>query len=401
MLEIIFWITLAIVFYTYFGYAMLLYALLFFKRIFGTEIKLKKPENDQWPEVSLLIAAYNEKDWIVEKVKNCLELDYPKDKLNIIFVTDGSDDGTPLILQKYHDQGINVLHQPQRAGKIAAINRAMKYVKNPVCVFTDANTLLNKESIKEIVKHYQDDKVGALAGEKRIARQKNEKAATAGEGIYWKYESFLKKSDSEFYSVVGAAGELFSVRTELFQEVESDTLLDDFIISLRIAAQGYTVKYEPNAYAEELSSLSVKEELKRKVRISAGGWQAMYRLRALLNPFRFGRLSFLYVSHRVLRWTLAPMSLPVIFIANTFLIDNLFYQLVLFAQIKFYILAFLGYYFENRQLRYKAFFVPYYFVMMNYAVYAGFLLYIKKKQSVIWEKAQRMNQADVDVAREV
>ena len=154
-----------------------------------------------------------------------------------------------------------------------------------------------------MVRHYADPTVGAIAGEKRV--QMSAEASGAGEGLYWKYESLLKKWDSRLYSAVGAAGELFSVRTDLYAPVEKDTLIEDFVMTMRIAKQGFRIVYESEAYAVESHSADVKEELKRKIRISAGGLQAVWRLRDLLNPFKYGVLSFQYWSHRVLRWTLS------------------------------------------------------------------------------------------------
>ena len=191
--------------------------------------------------------------------------------------------------------------------------------------------------------------------------------------------------------MVGAAGELFSIRTDLYEPVPSDTIIEDFFMTLRIAKRGYRVVYEPEAYAVESSSASVGEELKRKIRIAAGGLQAIYRLSPLLNPLRFGLLSFQYISHRVLRWTLAPVALPVIFVLNLILAQSgiPLYEFLLFAQILFYTLALLGYLLERRKLKFKIFFIPYYFCMMNYAVYRGFIRIIRGSQSVIWERAKR------------
>ena len=166
----------------------------------------------------------------------------------------------------------------------------------------------------------KDPNVGAVAGEKRISTEGSEAAAGAGEGLYWKYESFLKKLDTQLYSVVGAAGELFAVRTKLFGEVEKDTLLDDFMVSLRIAADGYRVIYEPDAYASERPSFSIQDEMKRKIRIASGGFQSITRLGFLWNIFKYGLLSFQYVSHRAMRWAVAPFCLPLIFLLNLALI---------------------------------------------------------------------------------
>ncbi len=320
---------------------------------------------------------------------------YPKEKIHQVWVTDGSDDGTPDILRKYNDQGIEVYHEDTRGGKIGAMNRGMQFIKTPIVIFSDGNTMLGKESVQRIVDMFKDPKVGCVSGEKRIF-SKDTDAAVGSEGIYWKYESKLKKWDAELYSVVGAAGELFAVRTELFQEVEKDTLLDDFIISLRIAMKGYTIQYDPEAYAIESASANVQEELKRKIRIAAGGIQSIIRLSPLLNPFKYRTLSFQYISHRVLRWTIAPVALPLIFIANLILaihfgFDNFsnIYTLLFYAQIIFYAASLLGWYFENKKIKVKILFIPYYFFIMNYAVFLGFRRYLAGQQSVNWERAKR------------
>ncbi|MFK5970642.1 MAG: glycosyltransferase family 2 protein, partial [Candidatus Marithrix sp.] len=299
IIEIVFWSLLAIVFYTYIGYGILLYILVRIKKSFGSKKNITRKLYE--PDITILIAAYNEQDYVDQKAQNTIQLDYPIEKLHQIWVTDGSNDSTPSYLEKYPN--IKVLHKPERKGKIAAINRAMKYIDTPIVIFSDANTLLGKKSIRKIVALFENPKVGCVSGEKRIANNEKEAAASAGEGIYWKYESKLKQWDAEINSVVGAAGELFAIRTELFEEVKPDTILDDFIISLKIAMKGYSIQYDPEAYAIESASVNVKEELKRKIRIAAGGIQSIVRLYPLLNIFKYGLLSFQYISHRVLRWT--------------------------------------------------------------------------------------------------
>jgi cellulose synthase/poly-beta-1,6-N-acetylglucosamine synthase-like glycosyltransferase len=386
-LQIIFWILLGIVFYTYLGYGIVLFFMIRIKRIF-TMKKLVVLTDNELPDVTLLIAAYNEQDYVKAKVENTLQLNYPAEKLHQIWVTDGSNDETPERLKAY--SMIEVLHRPERSGKIAAMNRGIKFVKTPIVIFSDANTLLGKDSIMRIAQMFADHKVGCVSGEKRIFNANEEAASAAGEGIYWKYESTLKRWDAELYSAVGAAGELFAIRTELFNEVEPDTLLDDFIISLRVAMKGYKIDYDPEAYAIETASANVKEELKRKIRIAAGGIQSVIRLYPLLNIFKYGILSFQYISHRVLRWTVTPVSLLLILLINVILApySNL-YLILLGLQLLFYISALLGWFLENRKMKVKLLFVPYYFFIMNYAVFMGFGRYIKKSQSVNWERAKR------------
>jgi cellulose synthase/poly-beta-1,6-N-acetylglucosamine synthase-like glycosyltransferase len=390
-LEILFWVLLFIVFYAYLGYGVLLFILIKLKRLLGKKKQIREGEYE--PEVTLFVAAYNEKDYVDAKVKNSRSLEYPQEKVKHVWVTDGSNDGTPELLREY--EGVEVFHINQRGGKIGAMNRGMQFVKTPIVIFSDGNTMLGHESIRRIVNLFSDPKVGCVSGEKRIFGKEKDAAAGAGEGLYWKYESKLKKWDAELYSVVGAAGELFAIRTELFQEVEKDTLLDDFIISLRVAQKGYTIQYDPEAYAIETASANVKEELKRKIRISAGGIQSVIRLSSLLNIFKYGTLSFQYISHRVLRWTLAPLSLLLMIPIGLILGINEgifkfgFYSTLFWLQILFYLAALLGWYLENKSIKVKLLFVPYYFFIMNLSVFLGFKRYLKGSQSVNWERAKR------------
>lgn len=385
-MTVFFWLCLFLIVYTYIGYGILLWLLIQIKRRISPPRSTPALPDKQLPFVSFIVAAYNEQDYIVAKADNTLALDYPSERMQIIFVTDGSTDATPLLLEAFADR-IICLHQPGRAGKIAAVHRAMQFAEGEICVFTDANTMLNKEALREIVKHYQYTDVGAVAGEKRVASAEN---ATAGEGIYWKYESFLKRLDYELFSVVGAAGELFSIRKELYMPVPANTLLDDFMISLHVAAKGYRVAYAPEAYAMETASADVSEEMKRKIRISAGGIQSIIWLLPLLNIFRYGWLSFQYISHRVLRWSLTPLALLLLLPLNIILWqEGIIYQLLLAGQAAFYTAAATGWLLATQRVKIKAFFIPFYFAMMNYCVFLGLIRYLKGSQSVLWEKAKR------------
>ena len=392
-MEIVFWLSLFIVFYTFVGYGILLYLIIKIKRVFRGKPASVTPIDSLLPCCTLIVAAYNEELFIEDKINNCLQLNYPAGTLKLLFVTDGSSDATTSIIDRYPQ--VTLLHQDNRAGKIAAVHRAMAHTDTEIVVFTDANTFLNTDAMINICRHYIDKTVGAVAGEKRVQIDKNADASSAGEGFYWKYESTLKKWDSELYSVVGAAGELFSVRRSLYEDVPADTVLDDFMISMLIAAKGYRIIYEPKAFAMETGSENVREELKRKIRIAAGGIQSILRLKSLFNPFKYPVLSFQYVSHRVLRWTVTPFLLILAFLLNIVLVVQsgaFLLDVVLLAQLLFYALAIVGLIMEKRHIRIKALFVPYYFCVMNYAVLMGIIRYFTKKQSAVWERAQRKQQ---------
>lgn len=386
IIEYLFWTGLFIIFYTYLGYGILLYIMVRIKELFFKPSPPTLP--DPLPEVTLFIAAYNEEDIVASKMVNCHALSYPADKLKIVWVTDGSNDRTNEYLKKYED--VTVLFQPERRGKTAALNRGIQYVTTPYVVFTDANTMLNTDAITEIVRQFSDPKVGCVAGEKRVETM-TAQGAIAGEGIYWKYESTLKALDYRLYSAVGAAGELFAVRTELFEQMPSDTLLDDFILSLRIAQKGYKIAYCKEAYATETASLNMKEEEKRKVRIAAGGLQSVWRLRSLFNIFRYGTLTFQFVSHRVLRWTITPIVLFLLIPLNIILTctGEFTYIFLLLLQVIFYVMAYTGYSMEQKNIRNKLLFIPYYFSFMNINVIRGFFYLAGNKGNGAWEKAKR------------
>ncbi len=389
-IRLLFWILLFIIIYAYLGYTLILLIIVFFKKLLTNK---KLPVHDSYePEVTLLVAAYNEKDCIENKIRNSLELNYPKDKLKLVWVTDGSDDGTPQKLRHYKD--VTVLHEEVRKGKINAMNRAVRYIKTPIIIFSDANTNLNRNSVREITNIFRDKSVGCVAGEKRIITLKKEKAVGAGEGIYWQYESVIKSLESQLNSVMGAAGELFAIRTELYEDVKEDTILDDFTISLEIAKKGYKIKYAPDAFASESGSLSIKEELKRKFRIASGGLQTLFRMTEILNVFKYGMLSFQYFSHKVLRWTLVPFSFILILLLNLIIVltqdvNPDLYLYFLYVQLFFYLLILIGAILSNMKIRMKILFVPYYMFIMNYAMINGIFRYISGGQSVKWEKSKR------------
>lgn len=375
-----------IIFYAYFGYALIaLFLMLIQKKNIATYKK-----DFELKSVTLIVAAYNEEVFIEEKIKNSLSLSYDKEKLKIYVVTDGSSDNTAEIVTKYPE--IIHFHENKREGKIAAVNRVMNYVDTEIVVFSDANTLLGQDSLMEIMKHYANPEVGGVAGEKRILNEVKDDVAAKGEGLYWKYESLLKKIDSRFYSVVGAAGELFSVRSNLYEHPGDNVLLDDFVISLKVCLKGFKIAYEPKAYALEKPSLSIKEEQKRKIRISAGGFQSIFMLKDLLKFWKHPKLSFLYISHRVLRWSICPFLLPLIFIFNLVQLSihtDTFFLVSMLSQTIFYFLAMAGFFLEKINVKLKAFQLALYFVFMNITLYIGFFKFIKGNQSVLWDKAKR------------
>lgn len=384
-MEYVFWISIAIVFYTFLGYGLVISLLASFSK------KAAVPffQDSELPEVTLLIAAYNEADILDAKIQNALALDYPTTKLHIQVVTDGSSDDSGQVLAKYSQ--VTVHHSAERKGKIAAVNRVMPLIKTDFTVFCDANVLLNSQAIRELVKHFRRPEVAAVSGEKVVLSQEADTASAAGEGFYWKYESFLKRKDAEWNTLVGSAGELFAIRTGLYAAPDTNTLIEDFVLTVKLATQGHVVAYEPNAIASETASANVEEEYKRKVRISAGGIQAIGLLPQAMQFWKHPGLTFQYISHRVLRWTLMPLALILILISNVFLaIESDFFAWVLVAQAVFYGLGLIGYLRRNSSIKLKAFHLPFYFVFMQVCVIMGWIKFARGKQQVTWEKSKRM-----------
>jgi biofilm PGA synthesis N-glycosyltransferase PgaC len=384
----IFWVSLCILVYCYLGYAIIATVLIYIRRLF---IKKRNVYNDLLIPVTIVVSAYNEGKVLESKISNILALDYPPELLNIIFVIDGSSDNSAAVIGKY--PSIQLIHQPERQGKYAAIRRAMNQVTTPVVVFSDANTTLNSQALKRMVRHYADEKVGGVAGEKKILLKGNISAVGKAEGLYWKYESFMKRIDASLFTVVGAAGELFSIRTNLFLPTETDMILDDLLISMKICVKGYRIAYEPKAFSTELPSASIGEEEKRKVRIAAGAYQSITRLLPALNFIHRPVLAFQYVSRRLFRWVLGPFLLPVVFCSNFLIVSSLqhgiFYEIFLFGQILLYVMAFAGALLNRRSNTPGVFTIPFYFIFMNYCLLKGFSRYLNKDQSVLWEKSLR------------
>ena len=390
-LKIFFWMGVFLVFYTYIGYGMLLWVLVKMKRfVKGKAVKAALPADEDLPDVTFMVCAYNEQDVVDMKMENTLQFNYPHDKLHIMWVTDGSTDATNDRLSRY--PGVEIVFSPERKGKTAALNHGISMVKTDLTIMTDANTMVNPEAIREMVRCFQDPQVACVAGEKRVMARHEGQAAAEGEGLYWKYESTLKKMDSELYSAMGAAGELNAIRTRLYQPMPENALLDDFVMSMRMVDQGYRIAYSPDAYAMEYGSADLNEESKRKRRIAAGGLQSIWWLRSMMNPLRNPMVAFQFVSHRVLRWSITPVALLALIPLNVALVlmkAGTVYNIIWALQLLFYLAAFIAWVMERQGRKNKLLYVPYYFLFMNLNVFKGMKYLCSHQSSGAWEKAKR------------
>lgn len=384
----VFWISALLLFHTYFGYALSAW-------LFSVIRKGRQPPlltDPQLPRIAFIIPAYNEANVIEEKCRNTLALDYPKTLLHIIVVTDGSTDDTPQLASTY--EGVNVVHDPVRAGKAAALNRAVGQAGPcDVLVFSDANTLLSSNALRLMMRLYTDPQTGGVSGEKRVASVAGH--PVHGEGIYWQYESWMKRLDADFFSLIAAAGELFSIRREIWQPIPEDTILDDLHLTLSVCLQGLRFRYEPLAVATEPPSPSLKDEQERKIRIAAGAFQTFFRFRSLWWPIGQVRLWYIYVSRRVFRWMVAPLCLLLLLVSNVWIgccfeAAHPIYQVLLCLQLSWYALAMIGWILLPSGRRTPWLFqVPFYFIFMHVAMVEGLFRYLSGKQSVNWTKSAR------------
>jgi cellulose synthase/poly-beta-1,6-N-acetylglucosamine synthase-like glycosyltransferase len=390
-MKIVFWIALFIVFYTYIGYGILLYIIIRLKRLFvGRPHEAVLPADEELPTMTLMICAYNEEDIVKEKMANTLALDYPKDKFRIMWVTDGSNDHTNELLAAYPE--VDIVFSPERRGKTAALKHGLRELKTRYVAFTDANTMINTGALREIARLFSDPTVGCVSGEKRVAARKAGEMASEGEGLYWRYESTLKRWDSELYSAMGAAGELYAIDPQLCREVPDEALLDDFMLSMYVVQAGKRIAYTSDAYAREYGSANIYEESKRKRRIAAGGLQSIWWLRSMLNPLRQPLVTFQYVSHRVLRWSITPVAMVLLLIVNIALVAmgaGTFYTVMLILQTLFYLMALAGWLTNRFGYKNKLLYTAYYFMFMNFNVFRGMAYLRSHGKSGAWEKAKR------------
>jgi cellulose synthase/poly-beta-1,6-N-acetylglucosamine synthase-like glycosyltransferase len=348
------------------------------------------PSDEELPTMTLMICAYNEEDVVEEKMKNTLEIDYPKDKFRIMWVTDGSNDRTNELLKAYPE--VDIVFSPERRGKTAALKHGLRELQTRYVTFTDANTMINSGALREIARQFKDPTVGCVAGEKRVTARKAGEAAAEGEGLYWRYESTLKRWDSELYSAMGAAGELYAIDPTLIREVPDEALLDDFMMSMYVVDEGHRIAYTPDAYAQEYGSANIFEESKRKRRIAAGGLQSIWWLRRMLNPRRQPLVTFQYVSHRVLRWSVTPVALVILLLVNIALVAMepcTFYTIALCLQFIFYTTSIIGWILDYYGKENKLPRIIYYFVFMNINVFRGMAYLRTHGKSGTWEKAKR------------
>ena len=387
MTEIYLWlfgVCFFLVLYNYILYPLLIISLS--KIIKDNHIVKNVEDMKDFPTVSFIIAAYNEERVIQKKIENTLSLDYPDEKLQIIVVSDGSNDKTEEIVIKYASKGIISLHNKERKGKSAALNRAAENATGDILLFSDANNDYDVLAIKNLVRHFSDNKVGAVTGCKHIY-ENNDRQSSKGDGLYWRYESQIKLAESHLGSITAAEGEIFAVKSSLFNPLNPALINDDAAITFDIVRQGYRVLYDIDAAAYEEASIDLLDDFKVKVRMAAGGYQTLLlEWKTLFPPMSW--FSFTFVSHKVLRW-LTPHLLIVILVLSLLLSGNIYISIFALLQLVFYFLSIYGWFNRNKPDLSSIAYIPMYFTSMNVAMFFGFIRFLTKTSTVTWHKAER------------
>jgi len=379
MAEIIFWLTLGVIFYTYFGYPLFILFLSLF-----VNHKIKKGEIE--PNVTVLITAYNEEKNIVEKLENTLSLDYPKEKLEIVVASDGSEDKTDQIVRQYSGRGV-ILHRVEgRVGKTETQNQTVKIAKGDIVIFSDATTKYKKDAIRKIVRNYEDHSIGAVSGRYEYV---NPTGAPVGLGtiLFWKYENSIKSRQTRIETVTGCCGCIYSVRRDLYEPLPRD-IISDLVEPLKILGKGFRIAFEPEAVAYEETTETSKEEFGMRVRVISRGMYGLWYMRQLFNPFKYGFVSYQLFSHKVLRWII-PFLLPLLLLSNLLLIGHPFYILTLVVQILFYIGAVGGHLLDRMGKKAKLLALPLYYCVVNAASMAAFFRTIFGKKAIVWETVRK------------
>jgi cellulose synthase/poly-beta-1,6-N-acetylglucosamine synthase-like glycosyltransferase len=392
----VFWIAVGLVAWSYVGYPLLLAVwdgvrgALGALRFLGGSSDRRGPTGEdpvEWPRISIVFSAFDEESCIRQKIENCLALDYPEDRLEIVVGCDGCTDRTAEIARAVGGGRVRVEELSPRSGKATVLTRLVPAALGDVVVLTDANVMLERGALRALARRFRDPAVGAVVGRLRLVNPRNREFE---EGIYWRYETFLKYYEGKHGTVLGANGGIYAIRRLLFHPLRPDTITDDFVIPVRIAVRGWRVPFAPDAVALEDTAEDAGKEFVRRARIGAGNWQALARVPDLLDP-RTGFLFFAFVSHKLLRWA-TPLLLAIALAANVALAaapGAWGFRAVLLVQLAFYLLAVAGRLGAAGRARRIAL-VAHYFVSMNAALAVGFWRFLRGSQAATWQRTERV-----------
>lgn len=388
---ILFWGALVLVVYTY-----ILYPALIFLRGFLLRRPYKSAEIT--PHVSMIIAAHNEVGSIGAKLDNILTLDYPRDRLEVVVASDGSNDGTDAIVRRYAEQNVKLLSLP-RQGKIPALNTAVAAATGEILVFSDANSMYERDAIRALVRPFAEPEVGGVAGNQCYLSTQETNHSGAGEHSYWTFDSLLKQFQSQAGNAISATGAIYAIRRSLFRTIPPG-VTDDFVASTSVIAQGYRLVFAPDAIAYEPVAASSGAEFGRKVRVITQGLQAVLAMRELLNPFRYGFYAIQLWSHKVLRRLAVFPLLVLLLISPTLWGRGRLYRAAAIAQVGFYGCGTLGLMLSGKRLgRLRIFAIPAFFCMVNTAALMATLNLLRGRRIDLWEPQRQDASGSGDASR--
>ncbi len=373
--EVVFWLSFATFIYVYVGYPFLL-------AIIAAFMPSRRPKTDFTPKLSILIAAYNEEASIGRKIQQTLALDYPSDLVEIIVLSDGSTDRTDAIVKSFRDPRVRLLHLSGRKGKTNAQNEGMKTARGDVLIFSDATTVYHPQALRYLASNYADPKVGAVSGRYQYFDLAGKSPTGLGTIAFWNYENFIKMMQSRIRTISGCCGCIYSIRREVYTPLAPE-VISDLVQPLHVIRRGYRVVFEDRALAYEKTTQTTSEEFSMRVRVVTRGIRGLLSVPTLLEPWRFGWISFQLWSHKILRW-LVPFFLLAILGANLFLAQHPFYRLLLPAQSLFYAMTVFGLLFPLQRL-WKPLGIPLYFCTLNAAAFLSVIEVIRGKKYVVWE----------------
>jgi len=386
--QIIFWTSAAALFYTYVGYPIFVYAV---SLLFPKQIKRALFE----PLVTVLITAYNEERDIRAKIKNTLELDYPKTKLEILIASDGSTDKTDEIVREFSSEDVRLFRQEGRVGKTVTQNNAVEQAAGEIILFSDATTIYETDVLKKMLPNFADETVGCVAG-KLIYVDDSRSGIGQGAKSYWNYETFLKKSESRACSLIGASGCLYAVRKSAYQPMYAEAC-SDFLICTKIYEQGLRTVFEPNAVCTEETNRQTNKELQMRVRIISQTFTDLWRSRRMLNPLKSGFYAVELISHKVFRYAV-PLFLLLIFLSSAVLsVSSKVFELIFAFQIVFYIAVVLAWFLERGKKNVGILAIPLYFVLTNAASVIGFYKFLRGEKFTRWEPIREAKEQDKNI----
>lgn len=379
----VFWTSAALIVYTYVAYPAILW-LLTRRRRDGGRV-LQAPHDEALPTVSVLIAAHNEEAVLRSRIENLLALDYPKDKLELVIASDASGDGTVAIAREYEARSVRLFEFTSRTGKAAVLNTVIPNLKGEIAILSDANTFMDTHAVRNLVRWFSNPNVGVVCGRLVLTDPVTGRNV---DGLYWRYENFLKRCEAKIGGLLGANGGIYAIRRSLFGGIRRDTIVDDFVIPLLTRVRtGCAILYDDAAIAYEETPPEIAAEFQRRARIGAGGFQSIAVLWPLFNPLR-GAIAFTFISHKLLRW-LCPFFILGLAISNVVLVNSGIYGLTLVTGIVLLSVALAGQLLPGGSGVGRVMRLATMFATMNAALLVGFFRWASGRQQGVWERTAR------------